>query len=374
MRYITIVTLVALFGVMAGIRTVSVRTERFELQDFLAESDRLDYRVDQVFETMSDEERVGQLIVAAAGRLGKATPVVADLVATNKIGGVLLLNGTTDSFKELIAKFDSANVAAGGLGLIYSADAEPTLVNRKIKGTRECLKTNEITTIEECESAAKQISEDLNDIGIHWNYAPVCDMNLNSLMNTRSFGNDATYVSDMCNAFNRISHESGIATTAKHFPGHGNVKGDSHLNLVKIDGEMKEKSIFKSVIDAGVPTVMIGHIAVVNNDKYNTDSKPATLAKNIVTDLLKTELGFRGLVVTDAMGMGGVAKEANNTVEAIKAGCDVILMPEDESKAHAEILAEMASNEEFKKQVYASVKKVIRLKLCLGIIQPWMRK
>ncbi len=373
MRIFSIALLGIFFSVMAGVKFSADRTDGFILEDFLGDSERLDYRVNQVFESMTDEEKAGQLIVAAAGRLGKPTSVVMKLVKEKKIGGVLLLNGTVETFKSLIVSFDSMSQQSGGLGLIYSADAEPTLINRKIEGSRPCLKTNEIKNQEECRQVAKQISEDLNNIGIHWNYAPVCDMNLNSLMNTRSFGNDPFNVSALCNAFNSVSKAAGIVTTAKHFPGHGNVAGDSHLNLVKINGEMKEKEIFKSVIDSAVPTIMIGHIAVENNPAYNTNGLPASVSKNIVTDLLKNEMGFRGLVVTDAMGMGGVADIPNNTVGAIRAGCDVILMPKDEALAHAEILAEMQKDNAFREQVHASVRKVLRLKICIGLIPSWVR-
>jgi beta-N-acetylhexosaminidase len=131
---------------------------------------------------------------------------------------------------------------------------------------------------------------------------------------------------------------------------------------------MKEISVYEPLIEAGVISVMVGHIAVKNNEKYNTNDLPATVSKSIVTDLLKTEMGFKGIVITDAMGMGGVKSVPKNCLKAAQAGCDIVLMPSDENVAFADMLTEYQSNEEFKKQVEESVKKIIRLKICLGLI------
>ena len=131
---------------------------------------------------------------------------------------------------------------------------------------------------------------------------------------------------------------------------------------------MIEVGNYIPLIDAGVLSIMVAHIAIKNNEKYNTNDLPSTVSKNIVTDLLKGEMNFKGLVVTDAMNMGGVASIPNCELKAAQAGCDLLLMPVNEEKAVLDILSEMQKDNVFKSQIYASVRKIIRLKICLGII------
>ena len=101
---------------------------------------------------------------------------------------------------------------------------------------------------------------------------------------------------------------AGMSNCGKHFPGHGRVAGDTHKKLVYIDGELTELGLYPPMIEAGVLSIMVGHIAVENNDKYSTDGAPATLSPTIVNDLLRDELGFKGIIITDAMNMGAVAE------------------------------------------------------------------
>ena len=114
---------------------------------------------------------------------------------------------------------------------------------------------------------------------------------------------------------------------------------------------------------------MVAHIGVMNNPKYDTKGMPATTSEVIVTQLLRGEYGFKGLIVTDAMNMGGVASIPQCEVKAINAGCDIVLMPVDAKKAHAEILKRYKTDIEFKKKVDASAKRVIRMKIALGLLK-----
>ncbi len=347
---------------------VSSQDSTYTLKDFYTANPILDLKVEMIYNRLTDEQKVGQMIVPAAGKLGKSTNHVLDLVRGNRIGGILLLNGTTDEFKALVKKFDSANVANGGLPLLYSADAELSLINMKIKGTQTVKYANKMTSVKEVETETQKIADELHAIGINYNYAPVVDLSPNKTVSFRSFGLSKDTIMKYSKAFIEELQNQNIVATAKHFPGHGYVVGDTHKQLVYIDGEMKEISVYEPLIEAGVISVMVGHIAVKNNEKYNTSDLPATVSKSIVTDLLKTEMGFKGIVITDAMGMGGVKSVPKNCLKAAQAGCDIILMPSDENVAFADMLAEYQANEEFKKQVEESVKKIIRLKVCLGLI------
>ena len=343
---------------------------QYTLSDYYRDNQTLELRVNEIFDNMRDEQRVGQMIVPAVGRLGKPDAEVEELVKKNWIGGILLLNGSKESFKNYIARFDSLSQAHKGLPLIYSADAEPSLINRKIEGTPAIVKTSQIQDSASAAQVARQINQELLDIGIRYNYAPVVDLSLqNQAIGNRSFGSEAEKVTDLANSFIQATQEAGIVATAKHFPGHGLVKGDSHHKLVFIDGEMKEAPLYQDLIEEGVLSIMVGHIAVENNPTYNTNGQPATLSREIVTDLLKEQMGFEGIITTDAMNMGAVASIPNAGLEAVKAGNDMILMPLDEKKLVYALLKEMEQNEDFQEQVYESVKKIIRMKLAAGVME-----
>jgi beta-N-acetylhexosaminidase len=346
-----------------------VFSQQFTLDNFYEYHPDLLLEVDKVFDSLNDTLRVGQLIVPAVGRLGKTDEHVIELCKKGKIGGVLLLNGTVESFTNYVNLFDSICFAEGFLPPIYSADAEPTLIKYKIKGSTAVPKTNAIKSMEKVEEVAQIISEDLKKIGITQNFAPVIDASPNEVVSNRSFGLNMDTVINFSNKFIDVTQSNGIVATAKHFPGHGYVSGDTHKKLVYIDGQMKEVANYKPVIDNNVISIMVAHIAVKNNEQFGTKDLPATCSRKIVTDLLKDSLSFRGLVITDAMNMGGVVNVPDCGLKAIQAGCDVLLMPVNEEKDVDDILSLMDEDLDFKLQVYSSVKKVIRLKICLGLIK-----
>ena len=353
---------------LAFLFCVQYTAQDFKLNDFYEYHPALEQRVDEVFNSLDDTLKVGQLIVPSVGRLGKPDAHVIDLCKKGKLGGVLLLNGTVESFSNYVKMFDSICESHGYLPPIYSADAEPTLIRYKIKGSTYVPKTNQIHSLEKVAEVAEIICKDLHEIGITQNFAPVIDASPNEVVSNRSFGLNMDTVIGFSNRFIDVTQQNGIVATAKHFPGHGFVSGDTHKKLVYIKGEMKEVANYLPVIENKVLSIMVAHIAVADNDLYNTNDLPATCSRNIVTDLLKDSLGFRGIVITDAMNMGGVVSIEKCGLKAVKAGCDMLLMPVNEEQDLADVLVEMEANEDFKKQVYTSVKKVIRLKLCLGLI------
>lgn len=351
------------------ISTLCISAQEFSLVDFYSDNPALRKKTEAVFNELNDTLRVGQTIVPSLGKHGKPTEHVVELAKKGYLGGILLLNGTVTSFTDFRKLFDSICIANNYLLPIYSADAEPTLIKYKIKESTPVPKTNEIKTLEKVEEVANIISKDLIQIGITQNFAPVIDASPNKTVSNRSFGLDRDTVTLFSNQFITTTQENGIVATAKHFPGHGYVVGDTHKKLVYIDGEMKEVENYKPIIANNVLSIMVAHIAVKNNEKYNTNDLPSTCSRTIVTDLLKKELGFKGLVVTDAMNMGGVSSIENSGVKATMAGCDMLLMPVEEEKDIFAILNEMQINEEYRQQMYNSVMKIIRLKICLGLIK-----
>jgi beta-N-acetylhexosaminidase len=346
---------------------VQIQT-KFELQDFLKENKDLDAAVEKVFASLDDTAIVAQLIMPAVGRLGQEKATIDQHIKDRIIGGVLMLNGTKEGFTSWITDFEKQNATYGNLPFLYSADAEPSLVNRKIMGSTVVKKANELKSIEEVRTCAQTISKDLNDIGINYNFSPVVDMSPNATVGFRSFGAVPANIIPWSGAFIEETQAQGIVATAKHFPGHGLVSGDTHKALQVIDGELKEIQNYPPLIAQGVLSIMVAHIAVQNNTKYNTNGLPSTCSKAIVTDLLKTEMGYKGLIVTDAMNMGGVVAVPEAAYKAVAAGCDIVLMPVDAKKAHTELLAHYRKDAAFKAQVDAAAKKIIRMKIALGLL------
>jgi len=355
-------------GILLLFLSLKVVGQEFSLNDFYTDNIALRTKTEAIFNQLNDTLRVGQIIVPSLGKHGKPTEHVLELAKQGLLGGVLLLNGSVTSFTAYRKKVDSVCIANNVLLPIYSADAEPTLIRYKIKETTPVPKTNQIKTLEEVEQVATTISKDLNKIGITQNFAPVIDASPNKTVSNRSFGLNRDTVTLFANQFITTTQQNGIVATAKHFPGHGYVVGDTHKKLVYIDGKMKEVENYKPIIANGVLSIMVAHIAVKNNEQYNTQDLPSTCSRNIVTDLLKQELGFKGLIITDAMNMGGVSNIKNSAVKATKAGCDMLLMPVNEKEDVYSILQEMESNESYRQEIYNSVMKIIRLKLCLGLI------
>ena len=191
-------------------------------------------------------------------------------------------------------------------------------------------------------------------VGIQWIYAPDADVNNNPgnpIINTRSFGEDPARVSEFVSEFIRGVQENGGLATAKHFPGHGDTAGDSHIDLpvIKADRERLEHLEFvpfRAAIAAGVGSIMTGHLAVpALEPDANT---PATLSSRILTDVLRKELGFEGLVVTDAMDMGGITVRfapGDAAVRAFLAGADALLMPPVPDAAYDALLAAAQSGQ-----------------------------
>ena len=340
----------------------------FKLTDFLSSNDDIDQAVNEVISQLDDTAIIAQLIMPAVGRYGQTKATIEDHINRRIIGGVLMLNGTKSEFTSMISSFEQTNKSLGNLPFLYSADAEPSLVNRKITGSTPVKKAAEIRSLDEVIQVAQQISTDLNDIGINYNFAPVVDVAGNATVGYRGFGSNPEQLIPWSNTFIQETQNKNIIATAKHFPGHGLVSGDTHSSLQTIDGELKEISTYPELITQGVLSIMVAHIAVINNKKYQTNGLPSTCSKAIVTDLLKNELKFKGLVVTDAMNMGGVVNVPQSASKAIEAGCHIVLMPVDAAKTHQELLARYKRDKEFKSQVIEAAKHVIRMKICLGLL------
>jgi beta-glucosidase-like glycosyl hydrolase/CubicO group peptidase (beta-lactamase class C family) len=213
-------------------------------------------------------------------------------------------------------------------------------------------------------------------VGIQWVYAPDADVNNNPgnpIINTRSFGEEPQRVADFVSAFVRGVEENGGLATAKHFPGHGDTAADSHIDLpvIRADKERLEHLElipFRAAIAAGVSSVMTGHLSIPALEP--DPNTPATLSSNILTGLLRKELGFEGLIVTDAMDMGGITVRyvpGEAAVRAVAAGADCVLMPPVPDAAFEALQAAVKSERISKERLDASVRRILQAKARLGL-------
>ena len=215
-------------------------------------------------------------------------------------------------------------------------------------------------------------------IGVHWNFFPVTDVNsnpANPIINTRSFGEDPQQVGELVAAYIRGARANGMLTTAKHFPGHGDTATDSHLGVAQVTGNLArlqsvELPPFRKAIEAGVDSVMVAHVSVPSLEP--DPKRVGTTSPAIVNDLLKTQLGFKGLVVTDALDMAGLTRlYADNigraAVDAFKAGNDLLLIPADLDASYQAVLAAARTGEIPQPQLDASVLKILKAKASLNL-------
>lgn len=212
--------------------------------------------------------------------------------------------------------------------------------------------------------------------GVHWVYAPVADVNNNPgnpIINTRSFGEDPARVAEYVMQFIRGVEENGALATAKHFPGHGDTATDSHLDLpvIRADRERLERLElvpFRAAIASGVSTIMTGHLSIpALEPDANT---PATLSPNILTGLLRKQLGFEGLIVTDAMDMGGITVRyapGEATVRAVLAGADALLLPPVPDAAFEALCEAVKTGRISRARVEESARRILRAKARLGL-------
>jgi beta-N-acetylhexosaminidase len=341
-------------------------TERFFHAD-----DQLTAAVDAAYEALSPKERAAQMIMTASStavKLGYPYDKAKEMITSDVAANLVFLKGTTTEFRGQVKDLDKLETGKK-LKTLYACDCEPSLINNKwtdINGIQLASAQKDVESVAE---NTEKINEIVKRVGVQLNFAPVVDIAANkSVINNRSFGSNPDTIEAFSGQFVKSSQDAGIAATLKHFPGHGAVKGDSHKQSVYIDGPLTELNTFKAIIQSDVPpiAVMIGHIIVKNNPKYNTGGLPATLSSVIVTDLLRKELAFEGIITTDALNMEAAAKVPDADWKSVLAGVDLVLMPADARLLNKKIVAALAKGDAVSKQLETSIKRVIRLKLALA--------
>ena len=346
--------------------------------------------VEKTLRKMSPEEKVGQLfaISVKVQFLNDADPIyiqlrdnlcnyhIGSLVMTVPVDGPFLLKSQPYVAAELLNRLQRSSK----LPLIVAADFERA-VSMRLNGTTvfpHAMAFGATGKTENAEAFGRITALEARAIGVHWNFFPVADVNsnpANPIINTRSFGEDPKQVGDFVAAYIRGAHEGGMLTTAKHFPGHGDTATDSHLGLAQVTGDRArldavELPPFRRAIEAGVDAVMVAHVTVPALDPE--PNRVATTSKAIVTGLLKEDMGFRGIVVTDALDMAGLtrlyAKDIGRAaVESFKAGNDMLIIPADLDASYRSMLQAVQSGEISRPRLDQSVRKILEVKASLGL-------
>ena len=313
--------------------------------------------IPEMIKNMSVEEKIAQTFMMdfrsredddGVKGLEELPEGLSELLRKYRFGSVILFAPnfrSTEQVFQLTKDMQEAATADGGIPLLIATDQEGGIVYRMGQGTSMPgnMAIAAAGNIEDAEKAGGIIGRELSAVGINTNLAPVADVNSNAsnpIIGVRSFSDDAATVSRFAAAEIKGLSESGVITCAKHFPGHGNTDVDSHTGLPMVDKSLDELEAtelvpFRKAIDSGVDMIMTAHIlypqiddTTVFSEKLETEvNRPATLSEKIITGLLKKEMHFSGVVLSDDLGMGGISNQfdtAQAAAEVLKAGVDMI--------------------------------------------------
>ncbi len=335
--------------------------------------------VEKTLRSLTLEEKVGQLIACRfAGNFrnldSPEIQTLRELIVRHKVGGVILFGGEVYETAYLTNLFQSWTE----LPLLIASDFERGVGNQVTNATLfpPLMALGAAGSEELAYEMGRATAVEGRAMGVHMTYAPVVDVNINPLnpiINTRSVGEDPALVGRIARAFIRGCQENGMVATAKHYPGHGDTDQDSHTVLPTISAsrerlESVELFAFRQAVEAGVQAIMSSHLFVPALDP--TPGLPATLSPAIMTDLLRREIGFRGLLVTDAMEMAGVTGgfgPEESVARAILAGIDMVLLPPEPARVAAHLVREARAGRLPLGRIDEAVRRILTVKARLGL-------
>ena len=339
--------------------------------------------VDDTLQQMTLEQRAGQVMMVRAFGEYYAADAVQRLELTKQVkdlalGGIVLFRSEAYEAAAFMEDLQVAAAEAGHAPLLVAADFEWG-ADFRIGGAVPYPTAMAIGAAGDPAAAewmGRASARDARALGVHWIFAPVADVNVNPrnpVINVRSFGENPQHVSDMVAAFVRGVQEAGALATAKHFPGHGDTSVDSHVDvpILRVDSQRLqavELIPFRAAIEAGVASIMTAHLAVPALTAE--EDLPATLSSAVLTDLLRTQLNFTGIVVTDAMEMGGIDRHwwsGQAAVKALAAGADMVLLPPFPGAVRAAIVRGVENGELPAARLEAAVRRVLEAKARLGL-------
>ena len=352
------------------------KIEKKSAPDLFSESNQW---TENKLNSMTLREKIAQMIITnsfgyALDNNSAEYKRLSNLIVNEKVGGVIFFKGNSVQQAELTNSLQSLSETP----LLISADYE--------RGTKMRLDDGSLFPSNMALGATRnpelaylmgiQIAKECRSIGVHQNYAPVVDVNNNSLnpiINVRSYGEDPSLVSSMSEKFIKGLQEGNVIATAKHFPGHGDTDIDSHSDLPVLNFSRErldnlELIPFKNAIKNNVMSVMIAHLSLPSLDAEA--NVPASLSKNIVEGLLINELKFNGLIVTDALNMAGVVNHFSVrevALRCVNAGIDLILMPQGETEAIDAIENAVNNGSISEERINLSAKKILNAKSWLKL-------
>ena len=348
----------------------------------------VDERAEEILNSMSMEEKLYQLFIVTPEQLTGA-PIVTQAgdatksaLETQPVGGIIYFAQNIVSRNQCVEMIENTKSYAK-YGLFISVDEEGGRVARV--GSNPAMGTTSFSSMasvgetgdkEEAYLVGNTLGTELQEIGFNLDYAPVADVNSNpnnTVIGDRSFSSDPQTAADMVAAAVHGFEDSGMLSCIKHFPGHGDTATDSHYGAAASYKTMEELEAceflpFQAGIEAGVPCVMVGHISLPN---VTGDSTPATLSHEIVTGMLRDQLGYEGLIITDSMKMQAVSSyysSGDASVKAIQAGIDCILMPGDLSGAVQGLQTALDNGELTEDEINEHVLRILKTKIRYGII------
>ncbi|WP_447770568.1 glycoside hydrolase family 3 N-terminal domain-containing protein [Sphingobacterium faecium] len=335
--------------------------------------------VDSVFNSLTPKERIAQLfLVRAHTNLGQRyIDSVAQVIKNEQLGGLVVFQGGPVRHVDMFNKYQQLSKVP----LLITFDGEWGLGMRLPDSTLSYPYQMTLGAVHNDQliyQMGQEVAKDFHRIGMHFNFAPVVDINnnpKNPVIGFRSFGDNKENVTRKAKAYMDGMMNGGIISSLKHFPGHGDTDVDSHHDLPQLTFskdrlEALEMFPFKELIKAGAPAIMVAHMNIPSLD--STPNIPSSISRPIVTGILREELGFRGLTVTDAMDMNGVKKFFPNgeaDVMAIIAGHDLLEISENSNRAIDLVLQAIQEGRINQADVDARVKKVLASKLWLGLDQ-----
>lgn len=344
------------------------------------EEKKLNEMADAYISQMTLREKVAGLFIVTPEQLTGVGKVTVAGNTTKKylekyaVGGLIYFSKNIvgyDSFKTMLSKTKEFSKYP----LFLSIDEEGGTVSRvastvsKIKNVGNMSDIGATGDVNNATKAYTDIAAYLSDLGINLNFAPVADVQteINNLFAKRSFGNNAENVAKFIEVSVLALQQHKVSACLKHFPGHGATDADSEIGMAvtkRTLDEMRASEFlpFKAGIAAGADFVMIGHIAVPS---VTGDNTPATLSHEVITNILREELGFNGIVITDAMNMGAITEyypSGEAAVSALTAGADMILMPENFEEAYNAVLDAISNDVISEERIDESLRRIYRVK------------
>lgn len=334
--------------------------------------------VEKTYKNLSQDEKLGQLFIVAlyTNKGEDYINQVRNIVTNDKIGGLILMQDDAATEINLVNEFQQKSKVP----LMIGMDAEWGLFQRIATAHKFpwAMTLGAIQDKNLIYQMSAKIAEDCHRMGVNWDFAPVVDVNTNPnnpIIGNRSFGSEVDNVISSALSYSNGLQDNNILAAIKHFPGHGDTSTDSHLDLPVVPHNMErlnstELAPFKALMNKGIGGVMVAHLYVPSLESGK--GIPASVSKNIITGLLKDKLGYKGLIITDALNMGAVAnkyKPGELDAMAFKAGNDIMLFSQGVSEGKKLIQKAIDTKEIPQSRVEESVKKILLTKYFLGLTQ-----